>query len=139
MRKRRRIEPLLISMMCLVARRRLDSVFWLWYGTGLYLNLNLIALLSPSPSPGLGVGSRRRAGFLLSPFSACALLYALTCEIRGVGSGRLPLTKSFSRLIILRLNAFQFKGRSGPVGQWASRPVCLLTVTSINKTTDLNC
>jgi hypothetical protein len=35
----------------------------------------------------------------------------------------LPLTKSFSRLIILRLNAFQFPGRkwaSGPVGQCAS-------------------
>jgi hypothetical protein len=43
MREGRRIEPLLISMMCQVARRRLGSVFWFWHGTVLYLNLNLIA------------------------------------------------------------------------------------------------
>lgn len=110
-------------MMCRVARRRLHSVFWFWYGTVLYLNLNLIALLLPPP-PGVGVGvgvGVGLAGFL----SLVLVLYsvppsALTCEIRGVGPGRLPLTKSFSRRIILRLNTFQFSGRSGPVGQCAS-------------------
>jgi hypothetical protein len=97
--------------------------------TVLYLNLNLKALLVPTP---WGDGSvfasayGGKAGLLSCCFLSLVLaLYALTCEIRGVGSSRLlllPLTKSFSRRIILRLNAFQFPGRSGPVG---CGPVCL--------------